>query len=108
MNNVQWIETLQLKYLIPKKNPQKQSYINIEQLLIKRKSGQIANHHDFWQILVNTCYRKLLSDSKYENDGFSCFVKWRRPILYTVQITNEDLWPCLWCLLTVIKAHDLN
>ena len=103
------IETLQLKYLKPKKKKknQKQSYINIKQLLIKRKSGQIAKHHDFWQILVNTCYRKLLSDSKYENYGFSCFVKWR-PILYTVQITNEGLWPCLWCLLTVIKAHDLN
>lgn len=41
------IETLQLKYLIPKKKSQKQSYINIKQLLIKRKSGQIANHYDF-------------------------------------------------------------
>lgn len=43
------IETLQLKYLKPKKKKknQKQSYINIKQLLIKRKSGQIAKHHDF-------------------------------------------------------------
>lgn len=28
--------------------------------------------------------------------------------LYTVQITDEGLWPCLWGLLTVIQAHDLN